>query len=711
MSDNPTRVLILGGGFAGLSAARAFERQLREHRRSVVTLVSRDNYVLFTPMLAEVASGEVDSSHIATPTRAFLRGVHARQGEVVAIDLEQHCVQLFSPAVQDQTLLPFDQLILALGSVTTFRHAPGAAEHSFPFKHLGDAQRIHDRVLDCFDWAAAQSDPAQRRALLTFVVAGGGFAGSELAASLADFVRDALRFYPRVMGESARVLLVHHGARLVEELPESASAYTHQRLQQQGVDVRMRTAVTEVTASCVMLQPGGMVLTRTVLWTAGVAPNPVLADLDLPKDKHGAIVVDAHLRVPGRPELWAIGDCASIPDTGTGGTYGPLAQNALREGPVVAHNVLATVEGSELQTLNYHPQGLFASLGTRHAVGEIYGRQISGLLAWFLWRTVYLSKLPGLDRKIRVGSDWLLDLLFPPDLIALHAGTRGPYNMPPPTDDALHRSDLAAAQSPPVRAVGAFGLPRDVRACLFDLDGVLTETAAVHAAAWKETFDGYLRSRSARTGEPFVAFDAIRDYETYVDGKPRDDGTRSFLQSRGIVLPEGTSEDPPEAETIRGLGIRKNMVFLQRLRDQSVTVFPGSLRYLQAMRSAGLHVAVVSSSKNTTQVLEAAGLRDSFDAQVDGLTAARDGLRGKPTPDTYLAAAQALHALPAQAAVFEDALAGVEAGRAGGFGWVVGVDRLGQRDALLHHGADVVVADLAELLADVENGADVRRTA
>jgi NADH dehydrogenase FAD-containing subunit len=214
-----------------LSAARAFERQLREGRRIVVTLVSRDNHALFTPMLAEVASGEVDSAHIATPTRSFLRGVHARQREVVGIDLEQHCVELLSPAVQDQTLLPF--------------------------KHLGDAQRIHDRVLDCFDWAAAESDPAQRRALLTFVVAGGGFAGSELAAALADFVRDTLRFYPRVVGESARVLLVNHGA----------------------------------------------------------------------------IVVDGQLRVPGRPGLWAIGHCAAIPDSTTGGTYGPQTQNALREGP------------------------------------------------------------------------------------------------------------------------------------------------------------------------------------------------------------------------------------------------------------------------------------------------------------------------------------------------------------------------------------------
>jgi HAD superfamily hydrolase (TIGR01509 family) len=204
-----------------------------------------------------------------------------------------------------------------------------------------------------------------------------------------------------------------------------------------------------------------------------------------------------------------------------------------------------------------------------------------------------------------------------------------------------------------------------------------------------------------------VAFDAVHDYETYVDGKPRDDGTRSFLQSRGIVLPDGNPDDPPEAETVHGLGNRKNALFLQRLHDRGVAVFPGSLRYLQTVRAAGLQLAVVSSSKNTTQVLEAAGLRDSFDARVDGIIAARDGLRGKPAPDTYLAAAKALHVGPAQAAVFEDALAGVEAGRAGGFGRVVGVDRLGQRDALLHHGADVVVADLAELM-DVENGADGR---
>jgi NADH:quinone reductase (non-electrogenic) len=430
MPDAPTRVMILGGGFAGLAAARAFEWHLRRDRRIAVTLVCRNNYLLFTPMLAEVASGAIDSTHIATPNRSFLRGVNARQGEVVAIDPEQQRVQLFSPVVQDQKELPYDHLILALGSVTTFRHAPGAAEYSFPFKHLGDAQRIHDRVLDCFDWAAGESDPAQRRALLTFVVAGGGFAGVELAAALADFVRDSHRFYPPLAGESAQVLLVHHGVRLVPELPESAAAYTHKRLQQQGIDLRMRTAVTGVTPTCITLEPGGMVLTRTVLWTAGVAPNPVVAELDLPKDQHGAILVDGFLRVPGRPGLWAIGDCAAIPDPRTGGTYGPLAQNAAREGPVVAHNVLATVEGTTLQTFDYQLQGVFASLGKRHAVGEINGRQVSGSLAWFLWRTVYLAKLPGLDRRVRVGCDWLLDLPLPAGLDRAARGHPRPVQRP-----------------------------------------------------------------------------------------------------------------------------------------------------------------------------------------------------------------------------------------------------------------------------------------
>ena len=242
------------------------------------------------------------------------------------------------------------------------------------------------------------------------------------------------------------------------------------------------------------------------------------------------------------------------------------------------------------------------------------------------------------------------------------------------------------------------GLPDGIRGCLFDLDGVLTRTAEVHDAAWQEMFDGYLRERSRRTGEPFVAFDPAADYENFVDGKPRADGTRSFLASRGIELPEGSPGDPPGAETVAGLSNRKNEILLRRIREDGVAAYPGSVRYVRAAAEAGLRRAVVTSSANCRDVLAGAGIGDLFEAQIDGLTARREHLRGKPAPDTFLAGARALGLAPGAAAVFEDAQAGVAAGRAGGFGFVVGVDRLGQAAELRKHGADVVVADLAELL-------------
>jgi beta-phosphoglucomutase family hydrolase len=245
---------------------------------------------------------------------------------------------------------------------------------------------------------------------------------------------------------------------------------------------------------------------------------------------------------------------------------------------------------------------------------------------------------------------------------------------------------------------GHLGLPSGVRACLFDLDGVITKTAALHARAWQRMFDAYLRARTASTGEPFVGFDVVRDYDLYVDGKPRTEGTRSFLESRGIRLPEGSEDDPPTAETVHGLGNRKNAILLPLIHEEGVQVYAGSVRYLQAVQRADLRTAVVSSSRNCPEVLAAAGIAHFFDARIDGNVAARERLKGKPAPDTYLAAARAVATPPDQAAVFEDALAGVEAGRAGRFGLVVGVDRVGQADLLKSHGADVVVADLSALL-------------
>jgi beta-phosphoglucomutase family hydrolase len=242
------------------------------------------------------------------------------------------------------------------------------------------------------------------------------------------------------------------------------------------------------------------------------------------------------------------------------------------------------------------------------------------------------------------------------------------------------------------------GLPDGITACLFDLDGVLTQTAKVHAAAWKETFDGYLRERAQRDGEEFKEFDKVADYDEYVDGKPRYDGVRSFLQSRGIELPEGSHDDPPDKETVCGIGNRKNELVLKLIKRDGVEPYHGSVRFVKAARDAGLRRAVVSSSTNCRDVLIAAGIEDLFETRIDGVVADQQHLEGKPAPDTFLAGAKALGVEAAQAVVFEDALAGVQAGRAGKFGFVVGVDRVGQAQALHDHGASVVVKDLDELL-------------
>jgi beta-phosphoglucomutase family hydrolase len=259
---------------------------------------------------------------------------------------------------------------------------------------------------------------------------------------------------------------------------------------------------------------------------------------------------------------------------------------------------------------------------------------------------------------------------------------------------------MAKQRKSAVSEGGRLGLPATVSACLFDLDGVLTETARIHAEAWKAIFDAYLEERAAADGKRFKPFDKVSDYDEYVDGKPRADGVRSFLASRHLEIPEGGDADPPDGDTVHGLGKRKDKLFLDLIHRDGVTPYKGSVRYLHAAREAGLRTAVVSSSRNCSDVLRAAKLDGLFDGQVDGKVAEAEHLKGKPAPDTYLRAARMLGARASEAAVYEDALAGVEAGRAGGFALVVGVDRTGQAAALRAHGADVVVHDLAELMRE-----------
>lgn len=265
-------------------------------------------------------------------------------------------------------------------------------------------------------------------------------------------------------------------------------------------------------------------------------------------------------------------------------------------------------------------------------------------------------------------------------------------------DRSLYRKQVMSVTISQTRYVPV--LPDGIAACLFDLDGVLTQTAKIHAAAWKEMFDAFLLDRSRQTGEPFLPFEIATDYVEHVDGKLRPDGVRSFLASRGIVLPDGTADDPPTALTVHGLGTRKNDLVLAILRRDGVDVYDGSVRFVEAVRDAGLRTAVVSASRNCRDVLVAAGIEHLFEVRVDGVVAGEAGLPGKPAPDTFLAAAAALGVKPAQCAIFEDAIAGVAAGKSGAFGWVVGVDRVGQADALRRNGADIVVTDLSELLEE-----------
>ena len=266
----------------------------------------------------------------------------------------------------------------------------------------------------------------------------------------------------------------------------------------------------------------------------------------------------------------------------------------------------------------------------------------------------------------------------------------------PAADPKVPQDHVGESQPRPAASVPA--LPAGITACLFDLDGVLTQTAAVHAAAWKQTFDAYLQDRSSVSGEPFRPFDIASEYAQYVDGKLREDGVRSFLAARGIAVSDGSAADPPTADTVYGLATRKNQLVLELIRNGGVEVFEGSVRFVEAARDAGLRRAVVSASKNCRDVLAAAGIEGLFELRVDGYVAEERHLRGKPAPDTFLAAADAINVAPAQCAVFEDAISGVAAGRAGAFGWVVGVDRVGHADELRRHGADTVVRDLSELL-------------
>jgi NADH dehydrogenase len=422
VTDKPRKkkIVILGGGFGGVYAAIHLEKLLARVDAVEICLVSRDNFFLFTPMLHEIAASDLEITNIVNPLRKLLRKAEVLVGDVNQIDLPNKRV-LISHGYRNHSLqIDYDHLVIALGSITNFYDIPGLADLAIPMKSLRDAIRLRTQIIRHLEEANSECNPADRQSLLTFVVAGGGFAGVETVAALNDFVREALPFYPNLCEGMLRVLLVHSGPVILPELGESLGRHTQKVLARRGVEIRLNTRVKSMTEDNVSLTYRVPIPCSTLVWTAGTVPSPLISSLPCAKER-GRIRVNQFLRVSDWPDVWAVGDCAFVPDIrNPGKSHPPTAQHAIREGRVVAQNIAAALLGRPLRSFSFKTIGLLASIGRRTGVARIFGFNFSGFLAWWMWRTIYLSKLPGLDKKVRVAFDWTLDLLFPKDVCAVH---------------------------------------------------------------------------------------------------------------------------------------------------------------------------------------------------------------------------------------------------------------------------------------------------
>jgi NADH dehydrogenase len=415
------RVVVLGGGFGGVFTARALERLRGDRDDFEIVLVAKDNYFVFQPMLPEVISGTIGLLDLVSPLRHLLPSSELHLREVEAVDLAGRTVATAPGFHPRQHLLPWDRLVLALGTVTDFRGLRGLPEHALPFKDLKDALRLRNHAIRAIEEAAIEKhDPQLRRQLLTFVVAGGGFSGVEVVAELNDFVREVARREPGIDPSELRVVLVHSQPRILPEVPERLGRFAERILRERGVELILNTRLAAATGTEAQLAGGTRIPTRTLVSTVPSSPHPLVERLELRREK-GRIVVDRELRVEGHAGVWALGDCAQVP-TALGTPAPPTAQHALRQAEVVAANVVASLRGGATRSFTFRGLGKMGSLGRRSAVADLFGLQLSGVLAWFLWRTIYLSKLPGWGRRAKVAAAWTFDLFLPPELVQLKLG-------------------------------------------------------------------------------------------------------------------------------------------------------------------------------------------------------------------------------------------------------------------------------------------------
>ncbi len=409
------RIVILGGGFGGLYTALEIERTIARDPDVDVTLVNHDNFFLFTPMLHEVAASDLDMTHIVNPIRKLLKRVQFFQGDVERVYLDEKRIEVSHGTDHHHHELEYDHLIIGVGNTTNYYNLPGLEENALTMKSLGDAIFLRNRLIQNMEEADFECTHA-RTPLMTIVVAGGGFAGVETIAAVNDFLREAIPFYNNLQERDLRIVLVHSGAVILPELSEKLGAYAGSKLTERGVEIRLNTRVLGYRNGIVELSDGSNVATNTLVWTAGTAPHPILDTVPCRKER-GRLATNEYMEVLDWPGVWAVGDCASIPDPRTGKPYPPTAQHALRQGRVLARNMCAAIRGGVKKPFIFSTLGQLAAIGKRTGVAQMFGFNFSGFVAWWLWRTIYLSKLPRFEKKCRVALDWSLDLLFSKDLV------------------------------------------------------------------------------------------------------------------------------------------------------------------------------------------------------------------------------------------------------------------------------------------------------
>jgi NADH:ubiquinone reductase (H+-translocating) len=418
MQQKRTRILIIGGGFGGVYTAMTLEKLLKNDPAVEIGLISKENYLVFQPMLPEVISGSIGILDTIAPIRRLCPNTNLYTREVESIDFQNRTVTTSAGFRPRPYQLTYDHLVIAVGNVTRLAGQPGLAEHAVPFKYLGDALILRNHIIRALEEADIETDPQLRRALLTFVVAGGGFSGVEVVAELNDFVRASARSFRRIDPAEIGVILLHAGGLILPELEDSLAHFAQELLQRRGVEIRLNTRLAGATAESAILEGGQRIATKTLVSTVPAAPNPLVTALRCKKER-GRIVVNKHLEVVDNPGTWALGDCAWVVDHESWQVCPPTAQHATRQAACIAKNIVASLRGQEKQSFSFKARGKLAALGHHSAVAEVFGFKLSGFIAWLFWRTIYLMKLPGFDRKLRVSTDWFLDLILPPDIVQL----------------------------------------------------------------------------------------------------------------------------------------------------------------------------------------------------------------------------------------------------------------------------------------------------